>query len=123
VWKFAEQRDLAKRFLVDLVAAGPEACRASELYELPAFPRAVPDLKARLGAEKPYQLLADAAQWSAVPGHPGPASGAIDEAVHRHVVPRMFARAVRGEQTAEASVRQAETEMKQLFTRWAERTP
>jgi hypothetical protein len=35
----------------------------------------------------------------------------------------MFARAVRGEQTAEASVRQAETEMKQLFTRWAERTP
>jgi multiple sugar transport system substrate-binding protein len=122
VWKFAEQRDLARRFLVDLVAAGPEAFRASEFYDLPAFPRAVPDLKARLGADRPYQPLADAGQWSAVPGHPGPASGAIDEAVHRHVVPRMFARAARGEQTAEASVRQAEGEMKQLFSRWSERT-
>jgi multiple sugar transport system substrate-binding protein len=121
VWKFSEQRELAKRFLLDLVAAGPEALRASEFYELPAFPRAVPDLKARLGAEKPYQLLADAAQWSAAAGHPGPASGAIDEALHRHVIPLMFARAVRGEQTAEASVRQAEAEMKQLFSRWAER--
>jgi multiple sugar transport system substrate-binding protein len=121
VWKFAEQRELAKRFLVDLVAAGPEAFRAGEFYQLPAFPRVVPDLRGRLGAEKPYQLLADAGQWSAVPGHPGPASGAIDEAVHRYVVPRMFARAVRGEQAADVSVRQAEAEMKQLFSRWAER--
>ena len=71
VWKFAEQRELAKRFLVDLVAAGPEAFRASEFYQLPAFSRVVPDLRGRLGAEKPYQLLADAGQWSAVPGHPG----------------------------------------------------
>jgi multiple sugar transport system substrate-binding protein len=122
VWKFAEQRELAKRFLVDLVAAGPEAFRAGEFYQLPAFPRVVPDLRRRLGAEKPYQLLADAGQWSAVPGHPGPASGAIDEAVHRYVVPRMFARAVRGEQAPDVSVRQAEAEMKQLFSRWAERT-
>jgi multiple sugar transport system substrate-binding protein len=123
VWKFAEQRELAKRFLVDLVAAGADALRASESYNLPAFPRVVPDLRARLGAQRPYLLLADAAQWSAAPGHPGPASGAIDEAVHRHVVPRMFVRAARGEQAPEASVRQAEAELKQLFARWAERTP
>jgi multiple sugar transport system substrate-binding protein len=50
-------------------------------------------------------------------------SGAIDEAVHRFVVPRMFARAARGEQAPEAAVRQAEAELKQLFARWAERTP
>jgi multiple sugar transport system substrate-binding protein len=123
VWKFAEQRELAKRFLVDLVAAGSDAFRASEFYNLPAFPRVVPDLRGRLGAEKPYQLLADAGQWSALPGHPGPVSGAIDEAVHRFVVPRMFARAARGEQAPEAAVRQAEAELKQLFARWAERTP
>jgi multiple sugar transport system substrate-binding protein len=121
VWKFSPQPDLAKRFLVDLIAAGAEALRASEMYNLPAFPRVVPDLRSRLGADKPYQLLAEAGQWSALPGHPGPASGAVDEAVQRFVVPRMFARAVRGEQAAEASVRQAEGELKQIFARWAQR--
>jgi multiple sugar transport system substrate-binding protein len=121
VWKFAEQPELARRFLVDLVAASADAFRESELYNLPTFSRAVPDLRARLAADKQnpkaYLVLADAEQWSRAPGYPGPASAAIDETVHRSVIPRMFARAARGEQTAEAAARQAETEMKRIFAR------
>ena len=123
VWKFAEQRELAKRFVVDLVAASADALRESEFYNLPAFPRAVPDLRARLAADrhgpKTYLVLAEAEQWSRAPGYPGPASAAIDETVTRFVIPRMFARAARGEDTPDAAARQAEAEMKQIFARWA----
>ncbi len=123
VWKFAEQPELAKRFLMDLVAAAADAFRESEFYNLPAFSRAMPELKGKLAADKhtpkTYGVLADAEAWSAVPGHPGPASAAIDEAVNRFVIPRMFIRVARGEQGPEASAGQAGAEMKQIFARWA----
>jgi multiple sugar transport system substrate-binding protein len=133
VWKFSDKVDLAKRFLIDLLAAGDEGFRASEFYNLPCFPRAVHDLPKKLGAGKTsparkpvpaqpadrYALLAEADRWSAFPGHPGYVTPAIDETVQRGIIPAMFARAARGEQSPEASVRAAETEMRRIFARWA----
>ena len=52
VWKFSDKIELAKRFLVDLVAASDEGFRASEFYNLPCFPRAVRDLPRKLGARQ-----------------------------------------------------------------------
>lgn len=123
VWKFAEQPELARRFLVDVVGASTDAFRESEFYNLPTFARAVPDLRARLAGDKQggktYGVLADAGAWNALPGHPGPPSAAIDEVFSRFVIPRMFARVAKGEQGPEAAARQAEAEMKQIFSRWA----
>ena len=132
VWKFSARIELAKRFLVDLVAASGEGFRASEFYNLPCFPRAARDLPRKLGLAKTapsrkgapappadrYALLAEADRWSALPGHPGFVTPAIDETLHRGVIPAMFARAARGEQTPEASVRVAEAEMRRIFARW-----
>jgi multiple sugar transport system substrate-binding protein len=137
VWRFSERAELAKRFLVDLAAAAQDGFRSSEFYNLPSFARAVPDLPRRLlaGAKGPgtkgsgpkdpsrqppgrYALLADAEQWSAAPGHPGYLTPAIDEIVQRSIIPAMFARAARGEQTAEDAVRTAEVEMRRVFSRW-----
>jgi multiple sugar transport system substrate-binding protein len=133
VWKFSNNIELAKRFLVDLLAASDEGFRASEFYNLPCFPRAVHDLSRKLGVAKSaaarkgapappadrYALLADADRWSALPGHPGPVTPAIDETLQRGVIPAMFARAARGEQTPEVSVRAAEAEMRRIFARWS----
>jgi multiple sugar transport system substrate-binding protein len=140
VWKFSDKIELAKRFLVDLLAASEESFRASEFYNLPAFPRAVPDLRAKLGAGKAgpagrgapvpagkgppvpagrYALLADAERWSVLPGHPGPFTAAIDETLQRGIIPAMFARVARSEQTAEDSVRAADAEMRKIFARWS----
>lgn len=125
LWKFAENAELARRFLVDLVSAYEEAFTASEFYNLPAFPGSVKTLRAKLAAERPaappYLPLADADSWSAYPGHPGYATGAVDEALTKAVLPRMFARAARGEQSPADSVRQADAEMKRIFARWAQR--
>jgi multiple sugar transport system substrate-binding protein len=133
IWKFSDKVDLAKRFLVDLLSASDEGFRASEFYNLPCFPRAVQDLPRKLGAGQPaparksalaqpagrYLILAEADRWSAVPGYPGYLTPAIDETMQRGIIPAMFARAARGEQSPEASVRVAETEMRRIFARWA----
>jgi multiple sugar transport system substrate-binding protein len=123
LWKFARNPELAKKFLVDLVEAAGEVFAASEFCNLPTFSNAVPDVRARLAADrqnpKAYPVLAEAEAWSACPGHPGYASAAIDEVVHAHVIPQMFARAAQGEQSPDASARQAEAEMKRIFARWA----
>ncbi|HEY7141747.1 MAG TPA: extracellular solute-binding protein [Methylomirabilota bacterium] len=132
LWKFSDKAELAKRFLIDLVAVADEGFRASEFYNLPCFPRAVHDMARKLGAGKAspprkpnpavpvdrYALLAEAEHWSAAPGHPGYLTPAIDETLRRGIIPLMFARAARGEQTPEASVRAAETEMRRIFARW-----
>ncbi len=130
VWRSSDKIELAKRFLLDLVAAGPDAFRASEFYNLPTFPGAVPNLE-RLLRERPpgpdgaaapgdrYAVLAGADRWSAVAGHPGYATAAIDDTVQRGVIPTMFARVARGERSAEESVREAEAEMRRIFARRA----
>jgi multiple sugar transport system substrate-binding protein len=132
LWKFSDKGELARRFLVDLVAAASDGFRASEFYNLPCFARAVPDLGKKLvekpgaarraGVQQPgdrYALLAEADRWSACPGHPGYVTPAIDETVQRGVIPAMFARAARGDQSPEASVRTAEVEMRRIFARWS----
>jgi multiple sugar transport system substrate-binding protein len=136
VWRFSSQAELAKRFLLDLVAASAESFRASEFYNLPCYPRAVPDLGRALAAgnrtasRRPaaaaagappdrYALLADAERWTACPGHPGHLTPAIDETLQRSIIPAMFARAARGEQRPEESVRTAEVEMRRIFARWS----
>jgi multiple sugar transport system substrate-binding protein len=132
VWKFSDKVELAKRFLIDLLAAADEAFRASEFYDLPCFPGSVHDLPRALAAGKAapagksapashatrYALLADANRWSVVPGHPGYFTPAIDETIVRGVIPAMFARVARGEQSAEASVSAADAEMRRIFARW-----
>ena len=129
VWKFSDKVELAKRFLVDLVAAGVEGFRASEFYNLPCFPKAVPDLAKKLGPSKTgaaskqpanrYLLLAEAERWSTNQGHPGYLTAAVDETIQRGVIPAMFARVARGEQTPEASVRAADAEMRRIYARWS----
>ena len=49
IWKFAENIDGAKKFLVDLDRQLPaRRSRRSEYYNFPCFPKQVPDLKETL---------------------------------------------------------------------------
>ena len=131
IWKFSDKAELARRFLIDFLAATGESFRASEFYNLPCFPRAAHDLARTLGGKSAparkgtpgvppdrYALLAEADRWSLAPGHPGYFTPAIDETMARGIIPAMFARAARREQTPEASVSAAEAEMRRVFGRW-----
>lgn len=127
VWKFAEHREAASQFLVDLALSSREAFVRSGYYNLPAFEGAVPDLAdlvaADSRAEPPgkYRLLADATSWSTNIGHPGHANAGVDEVFNQFIVPQMFAAAAKGEMTPEESVAAAERRVKPIFDKWRER--
>jgi multiple sugar transport system substrate-binding protein len=125
IWEFAENKESAKQFLVDLVDNYSTAFNASEFYQFPCFPSTVPDIKKRLANDpkavpnNKYAVLGDVLTWATNVGYPGYATAAIDEAFNTFVIPTMFAKAARDEMTPEAAVKAADTELKRIFAKWA----
>ncbi len=144
--KFATANaDLAKQFLLDLVANYDRAVWESELYATPSFfnapvphgERGYPAVKGAKTARDvfhawfdndPFSLpgeskgkllpLKDAEKWSTNVGHPGPANAAEGEIFGTFVIPNMFARVAQGKQSAEESVKQAAAECNKIFAKW-----
>lgn len=124
IWKFAENIEGAKQFLVDYLGNFREAFLASKFYNFPCFPDTVPDLE-QLVAKDPiaqpddkYSVLATAADWTVSVGHPGFANAAIDEIYNRWVLSDMFAEAARGHSTTEEAVSKAVKRTEQIFEHW-----
>ena len=126
IWKFAEQPDLARQFLVDYALAARESFVRSEFYGMPSFPGTIPDLAdlvAKDSQAQPsgkYAFLAGASSWMTNIGAPGSLNAAVDEAFNRFVLPRMFAAAARGEKTPEQAVADAAAEIEPIFAKWRE---
>jgi multiple sugar transport system substrate-binding protein len=126
--KHAENADAAKEFLLHYTANFPLVTWHSKLYDFPAWPKLVPNIKTWLGKDpfgaKPADklaFLADALPWSTNIGNPGPANPAIGEVFGTFVIPNMFARAARGELSPTASVAQAERQINAIFAKWRAR--
>ena len=124
VWEFAENKEGAKKFLVDLIDNFSTAFNASEFYNFPCFPTTVPDIKNRLANDPKavphdkYAVLGDVLSWATNVGYPGYATASIDEVFNTFVLPTMFAKAARDEMTAEAAVKAADTELRRIFDKW-----
>jgi multiple sugar transport system substrate-binding protein len=127
VWKFAENPSGAARFLVDLVLGYRQAFLRSELYNLPAFPGAVPDVAALLAADasaRPagkYSLLAEAGDWTTNAGHPGSDNAAVSEVTNEYIISQMYTAAARAELSAEEAVRRAHAQAQPIYDKWRER--
>jgi multiple sugar transport system substrate-binding protein len=123
IWKFSENPDAAKQFLVDLVDNFAAVFRESEFYSLPCFPATVPDLARQVAndprAQPPdkYRVLGAALEWSTNIGFPGYATAGIDEVFNTFVIPTMFARVARDEATPAEAVRAAQAEITRIFER------
>ena len=127
IWKFAENIEGAKKFLVDLVGVYSKAFEASEGYNFPCFSKTVPDIKERLAKDakgKPadkYAVLTDALDWATNVGYPGYANAAIDEIYSTWVLNTMFAKASTGAATPEEAVKEAHAKCKAIWSKWRER--
>jgi multiple sugar transport system substrate-binding protein len=125
IWNFAENKEGAKQFLIDLVDNFNTAFKASEFYNFPCFPTTVPDLSTQIANDAKavppdkYKVLGNVLEWATNVGFPGYASAAIDEAFNTFVLPTMFAKVAREEMTPEEGVKAAETELKRIFAKWA----
>jgi len=125
IWKFAENIDGAKQFLVDLVDHFAEVFSKSEFYNFPCYPTTVPNI-AEVLAKDPagdppgkYSALSGVLDWATNVGYPGYATAAIDEVFNTFVIPTMFARVARGEVEPEAAVGAAQQDVERIFKKWA----
>ncbi len=127
IWKFAENIEGAKKFLVDFVTNFRQAFLAGEFYDFPCFSKTVPDLK-KLIANDPkghppdkYKVLDDVLEWATNVGYPGYSSAAIDEIFSTWVLNVMFAKAASGAATPEEALKEADAACKRIFGKWKEK--
>jgi len=124
IWDFAENKEGAKKFLVDYIDNFAVAFKASEFYNFPCFPSTVPDLKTQIANDPKgvppdkYKVLGNVLEWATNVGYPGYATAAIDEVFNTFVLPTMFAKAARDEMTPEAAVDAADKELRRIFDKW-----
>jgi ABC-type glycerol-3-phosphate transport system substrate-binding protein len=123
--KHAKNPDAAKEFLLHYTNNFAAATYASKLYDFSAFAQRTPDLEKWLTTDpfgaKPadkLKFLKDATQWSTNIGYPGPANTAEGEVFSTFIIPNMFARVARGQQSAKDSVTRAEGEINAVFDKW-----
>ena len=127
IWKFSENIDGAKKFLVDYIDNFHAAFDASQFYNFPCFAKTVPDLQKAIGNDPKavppdkYAVLGDVLEWATNVGFPGYSNAAIDETWNTWVLNTMFAKVASGAETPEAALTQAETAMKAIWAKWKER--
>jgi multiple sugar transport system substrate-binding protein len=124
IWDFADNKEGAQQFLIDYMDAFHDGFIAGQFYNFPCFPSLVPNLKqeisndSRANPPDKYKVLGNVLDWATNVGYPGYASAAIDEAFKTWVIPTMFAKVARGDESPENAAKAAEDEYKRIFARW-----
>ena len=127
IWKFAENIEGAKKFLIDYIGNSKKAFLASEFLFLPCFPNTVPDLKKLIADDSQkdppdkYKVLGDALDWTTNIGHPGYNNQAIDEIFVEWVIPEMFRKVATGRAKPGDAIKEAEAKCKSIFALWREK--
>jgi len=124
IWEFAEEKELAQKFLIDYMDHFHDGFVAGQFYNFPCFPKTVPDLQKEIASDTranppdKYKVLADVLDWATNVGYPGYATAGISEAFYSWRLPTMFATVARGDETPENAAKTAEAEYKRIFDRW-----
>ncbi len=127
IWKFAENIEGAKKFLIDYIGNFRQGFLASEYYNFPCFPKQVPDLGKLIShdpkASPPdkYKVLSDVLTWATNVGYPGYANAAIDEVFSTWVLNTMFGEVAYGKETPENALKKAEARCKEIWAKWKEK--
>jgi multiple sugar transport system substrate-binding protein len=124
VWDFAENKDGAQKFLIDWIDHFHEGFVAGQFYNFPCFPSTVPDLQKLIATDEranppdKYKVLGNVLDWATNVGYPGYATAGISEAFSTWILPTMFAKVARGDDSPEDAAKAAEAEYKRIFARW-----
>ena len=127
IWKFSPNVDLAKQFLKDLVANYRDKFLASKFYDIPSFPKAVPDWQDLVQNDpnaKPtdkYAVLATAPEWTVNVGWPGYMNAAEAEIFDLWIINDMFTKVATGQAEPQAALDEAEQKINDVFKKWRDR--
>ncbi len=125
------EKQVAKKFMLDLETNYPSASYYSKFYNFPAYPSVTPQLLGDdswldddpWGAQPPdkLSLLKTATDWTAWPGYPGYAHPAIGEVYQSNLLSSMMADVARGVKTPEQAVSDTAGEIEAIFKKWRDR--
>jgi multiple sugar transport system substrate-binding protein len=130
IWKFAQNKAAAKKYLVDIGTKYTGHFLNSYFYNFPAFPRSVSNVKVRLAKQTDYPnelrgrytiLDEISKKYTFNVGFPGYSNAAIDEVFSKGVIPEMFARVARDELSPEDAMRAAHRSISAIFKKWRAR--
>ena len=131
IWKFAQNKRMAKKFLVDMQTRYGPHFTNSGFYNFPAFPGGVKGgfkaIRKATAADKhkplgKYTILTTIAEkYTTNVGHPGYSNAAIDEVFNKFLIPQMFAEVAQDKMSIDEAVRAAEREIKSIFAKWRRR--
>ena len=121
IWKFAQEKALAKKYIRDQQLQYIGHFLNSKYYNFPAWPRAVPNIKKKLQRDPSgkYAVLDKISQTATTNvGFPGYSNAAIDEVFNTFLIPQMFAQVAQGNKSAADSVRDTTNEVRRIFRKW-----
>ncbi len=126
VWRFAENPEGAKQFLVDLIDNFKTIFDKSGSCNFPIYQNTVPDLINRLskdpagGPSYKYEELKDALKWTRNLGFPGFATPQAMEVFETSVIPKMFLSVIKDELSPQDAARAGDKEVKRIYEKWKE---
>src|SRR5262249_24452350 len=124
VWRFAQNKEGARQFLIDLIDNYKTIYEKSEGCNFPTYQSTMPNLIRRLendpNADPAYKYtrLKAALHWTPNIGFPGPATPVAMEAFTSFVIPRMFASVINGQAAPEDAARAAAVEVTRIVDKW-----
>jgi multiple sugar transport system substrate-binding protein len=129
IWKFAQNKENAQKFLVDLCVNYKQATLASQLYNFPSFPGAFTFKQIRKAAaadthppKGKYTILTTIAEkYTYNIGHPGTTNAAMSEVFAKSLIPQMFAQVSQGKMSAADSVKSTASQVKEIYATWKAR--
>jgi multiple sugar transport system substrate-binding protein len=132
IWKFARNKEMAKKYLVDQQLAYTRHFTESGFYNFPGWANAVSDgqgrgFKAirRYTAKDPFKpkgkytiLTTIAERYTANVGWPGFSNAGVDEIYNKFLIPQMFAQVAQDKMSAADAARTFDRQAREIFQKW-----
>lgn len=128
IWKFAKNKEAAKKYLVDQQLGYREHFMRSQFYNFPAWTGAIKGgfkTIRQLCAQdqhKPkgkYTILTTIAEkYTTNPGHPGNTTPVMDEVFNTFLIPQMFAEVAQGKSTPADAVASFTKKAQAIYRKW-----
>jgi len=128
IWKFAKNKEAAKKYLVDQMLNYREHFVRSKYYNFPGWTGAIkggfPAIR-KLSAQDPHKprgkytvLTTIAEKYTTNPGFPGNTTPVIDEIFNTYLIPQMFAEVAQGKATPAEAVSGFARKANALYRKW-----
>jgi multiple sugar transport system substrate-binding protein len=127
IWRFAQNKSAAAKFLSDLEIKYTGAFENSRFYNFPSFPASVRNIPVRLARDPhtpkgKYKILGTISEkYTFNVGYPGFANAAVGEIFDTFLIPQMFAEVAQGKRSPEDAARDYQRRMGTVFSKWRKR--